>query len=435
MRWYVVAIFATLYIVSFVDRLILALLIQPLKADLGITDTQAGLLIGTAFALLYAFLGVPVAWLVDRGNRTRIAVGGIAVWSLATIGSAFVSSYAQLLPLRMGLALGEAVLSPVYVSLVVDHFRREERALPMVIFGASGITGVTIAYAIGGGIVDLFEGGFFESWPLLGDMVVWRATLVLVGLPGVILALLLLLTTRDPPRQVAPSIRTRRASIEGGVFASVPQMLRFYIPFLIGSAFLQTIIYSALTWYPTYLVRAFDLPISESGYLFSVALSLGAAITLAYPLLVKSMTRRGRPDVLMPAQLMILPIGGLLYAGALMATTVQESILLAVFGLGIMVGVSSLPSIIVGMTAPPAYSARILAGNVACQNLIGLAIGPPATAYLSEHVFAGDRALSSAMIWVLVVGMPIFWILVYTAWKPYREAIHALRPVPVPSVS
>src|SRR5690349_8810544 len=113
MRWYVVALFAILYVISFVDRLIVALLIGPLTADLGITDTQAGLLIGTAFALLYAFLGLPVAWLVDRGNRTRIAVAGILVWSVATVGSAFVTDYAQLLPLRMCLALGEAVLSPV----------------------------------------------------------------------------------------------------------------------------------------------------------------------------------------------------------------------------------------------------------------------------------------------------------------------------------
>lgn len=427
-RWYVVAIFALLYVISFVDRLILALLIGPLKADLGITDTQAGLLIGTAFALLYAFLGLPVAWLVDRGNRTRIAVAGILVWSLATVGSAFVTDYAQLLPLRMCLALGEAVLSPVYVSLIVDHFRREDRALPMVIFGASGITGVTVAYAIGGGIVDLFESGFFRLWPILGDLAVWRATLVLVGLPGIVLALLLLLTTRDPPRTVPPSTRERRASIEGGVFTSVRDMLRFYLPFLIGSAFLQTIIYSALTWYPTYLVRAFGLPISESGYLFSVALSLGAAITLTYPMLVKAMSRRGRPDVLIPAQLIILPVGGLIYAGALMMTNVQDSIMLAVFGLGIMVGISSLPSIMVGMTAPPAYSARILAGNVACQNLIGLAIGPPVTAWLGEHVFAGDRALASAMICVLVVGMPIFWLLVFLSWRPYRDAVRALRP-------
>lgn len=434
MRWFVVAIFAVLYIVSFVDRLILTLLIEPLKADLGISDTQIGLLIGTAFALLYAFLGLPIAWLVDRGNRTRIAAAGILVWSLATIGSGFVSSYSQLLPLRMCLALGEAVLSPVFVSLVVDHFRREDRALPMVIFGASGITGVTVAYAIGGGIVDLFENGAFSALPVIGDLAVWRATLVLVGLPGVALALLLVLTTRDPPRAVSPKPEgARHASIVGGTFSTVGEMLRFYIPFLVGSAFLQTIIYSALTWFPTHLVRVFGVPIAESGYLFSVALSLGAAITLNYPILVSQMSRRGRPDILLPAQLAALPIGGLLYAAALMMPSVQSSILFAIFGLGIMVGVSSLPSIMVGMTAPPAYSARILAGNVACQNLIGLAIGPPATALLAEHVFAGERALASAMICVLVVGMPICWLLVFTAWRPYRDAVR--QPPVAPAVA
>src|SRR3546814_854242 len=270
MRWRVVTIFALLYVVSFVDRLILALLVEPLKADLGISDTQIGLLIGTAFALLYAFLGVPIAWLVDRGNRTRIAAAGILVWSLATVGSGFVSSYSELLPLRMCLALGEAVLSPVYVSLIVDHFRREDRALPMVIFGASGITGVTVAYAIGGGIIDLFESGVFEAWPVIGDLSVWRATLVLVGIPGILLGLLLVTTTRDPPRVVAPKAAgAKRASIAGGVFSTAGEMMRFYLPFLIGSAFLQTIIYSALTWFPTPLVPAFRVSLFPRRSLFS----------------------------------------------------------------------------------------------------------------------------------------------------------------------
>jgi MFS family permease len=432
MRWYVVAIFAVLYVISFVDRLILTLLIGPLKADLGISDTQVGLLIGTAFALLYACLGVPVAWLVDRGNRTRIAAAGILVWSLATVASGFVHDYAQLLPLRMCLALGEAVLSPVYVSLVVDHFKRPERTLPMAIFGASGITGVTVAYAIGGGIVDLFESGTFRAWPIIGDLAIWRATLVLVGLPGIFLALLLVLTTRDPPRSVAPSPAGRPASrIGGGLFPTVGEMIRFYFPFLIGSAFLQTIIYATLTWYPTHLVRTFGVPISVSGYLFSLSLSLGAVITLTYPILVRQMTRRGRPDIMLPAQLIILPIGGIIYAAALMMPTVGSSTALMVLGLGLMIGISSMPSIMVGMTAPPAYSARILATNVACQNLIGLAVGPPMVAILAERFFPGDqRALATAMICVLAVAMPICWLLIFASWRPYRDATRAPADLP-----
>src|SRR3546814_7857190 len=113
------------------------------------------------------------------------------------------------------------------------------------------------------------------------------------------------------------------------------------------------------------------------------------------------------------------------------ALPIWTSILFAIFGLGIMVGVSSLPSIMVGMTAPPAYSARILAGNVACQNLIGLAIGPPATAFLAQYGFAGDRALASAMLCVLVVGMPICWILVFVSWRPYRDAVRHAPALPM----
>jgi MFS family permease len=422
MRWYVVLLFALLYILSFVDRLILALLIEPLKAELHISDTQAGLLIGTAFALLYACLGLPIAWLVDRGNRTRIAFVGIMAWSVATIASGFVGNFAELVPLRTGLALGEAVLSPVYVSLIVDYFARERRALPMVIFGASGITGATVAYSIGGGIVDLYQRGAFRAWPVIGDLSIWRATLVLVGLPGVLLALLLFFTTKDPPRSAgAGQMKGQAASLAGGLFADAGEMLRFYIPFLVGSAFLQTIIYATLAWYPTYLIRTFAFPIARSGYLFSLALSFGAVITLCYPVLVRQMTKRGRPDILSPTQLTVLPVGGALYVASLAMDTPQKAIALMVVGLGLMVGVSSLPSIVVGMTAPPGYSARLLAANVACQNLIGLAIGPAGAAFLSEHVFGG--ALATALITVLAICLPLFWILVFLSWRPYRAAL------------
>src|SRR3546814_16195627 len=122
MRWRVVTIFALLYVVSFVDRLILALLVEPLKADLGLSDTQIGLLIGTTFALLYAFLWVPIAWLVDRGNRTRIAAAGILVWRLPPAGSGIVSSYSHLLPFLLCLTLGCAFTSHVYLVPYVDMF-------------------------------------------------------------------------------------------------------------------------------------------------------------------------------------------------------------------------------------------------------------------------------------------------------------------------
>jgi MFS family permease len=424
MRWYVVALFAVLYVLSFVDRLVLTLLIEPLKADLGITDVQVGLLIGTAFALLYAVLGLPVAWLVDHGNRTRIAAAGILIWSASTIASGFATSFAELLPLRMGLALGEAVLSPVYVSLVVDHFRRSERALPMVIFGASGVSGVMAAYALGGGIIDLFQHGAFAGWPVIGDLPIWRATLVLVGIPGIVLAALLLGTTRDPARVRDEPSADDADAFEGGIFISLREVTRFYLPFFGGNALLEMMIYGVLAWYPTHLVRAFGVPISESGYLFSVSLTLGAIITLLFPAIVKLMTRFGRADILVPLQLVVIPIGAIIFGFALLERSVGAATLLTIAGMGLLFGISTLPSIVTGMTAPPRYSARILATNVAFQNVIGLALGPPFVALIARGLEGWDRPLGTAILVLTMLTLPVCWLLVLSSWRPYRIALN-----------
>lgn len=421
-RWYVVGLLAVLYVFSYADRLILALLVEPLKADLAISDTQIALLIGPAFAFLYAILGLPVAWLADRFPRVVIAVAGVTIWSLSTIASAYAGSFEQLFALRMGLALGEAVLSPVAVSLISDYFKRRERSTPTAVFVSCGSIGLVTAYIIGGALIALIQNGGLSAVPIIGHLAVWRATLILVGLPGLVLAALMALTVREPTRGRLDELPAS-AVAQVGIFDSVRQAARFYVLFFLGNSICMTLTFAAVTWFPTYLIRAYGMSSSQSGYLFGVSLMVGALFNFLIPTAAQWLARRGRKEALLLLSLALIPVGSVLFGAALIQTNLAPTIILLILGFGILSGTNALSSVAVALTAPAAFRGRLMAINLACSNLIGLSLGPFAVARIAEAYFSGPRALGSGMLVVGCVATPVAWLLIFAALPPYRAAM------------
>jgi MFS family permease len=425
-RWYVVGLLAVLYIFSYADRLILALLVSPLKADLGLSDTQIALLIGPAFAFLYAILGVPVAWLADRFPRVVIAVGGVTIWSLSTIASAYAGSFTELFVLRMGLALGEAVLSPVAVSLISDLFRRPERSTPTAVFVSSGTIGLITAYVAGGALIDLLESGALANMPIIGGLPVWRATLVLVGTPGLLLAILLAFTVREPERGVLDRQAASPQSDRTGVFGSVREAFHFYIAFFLGNSICMTLTFAVVTWFPAFLTRAYGVSASESGYLFGFCLLVGALFNFSIPTVAQRWARGERKEALLLVELALMPIGlGLLITG-LMQESLTATMAFVIPGFGVLSGTNALSSIAVALTAPPFFRGRLMAINLACSNLIGLSLGPYAVARIADSFFAGPAALGQGMLVVGLVAVPLAWGLIVVALTPYRRAMRRI---------
>jgi MFS family permease len=421
-KWYVVGLLAVLYIFSYADRLILALLVEPLKADLAISDTQVALLIGPAFAFLYAILGVPVAWLADRFPRVVIAVLGVTIWSLSTIASAYAGSFEQLFALRMGLALGEAVLSPVAVSLISDYFERQERSTPMAVFVSCGSVGLVTAYILGGALIALLERGGLSAVPVIGHLPVWRATLILVGLPGLFLAALMALTVREPKRGRLDELPASTGA-QVGIFESVREASRFYVLFFLGNSICMTLTFAAVTWFPTYFIRAYGVSSSEGGYLFGVCLIASAFFNFLIPTVAQRVARQGRKEALLLLSLALIPVGFVLFAAALLQTSLVPAVILLISGFGILSGTNALSSIAVALTAPASFRGRLMAINLACSNLIGLSLGPFAVARVAEVYFSGPRALGAGMLVVGCVAIPIAWLLILAALAPYRVAM------------
>lgn len=168
--WFLVIMLTVAYILSFIDRYILGLLIEPIKADIGLTDEQIGWVIGPAFAVFYATMGLPVGWLVDRKRRMWIVAVGVSIWSLATAASGLAKSFGHLFLTRMIVGVGEATLSPSAMSMIADSFPPEKRGKPISVYVAALSLGSGLASLIGGGVLIWAKTTEFVAVPVFGNL-------------------------------------------------------------------------------------------------------------------------------------------------------------------------------------------------------------------------------------------------------------------------
>ncbi|MFQ5635441.1 MAG: MFS transporter, partial [Gammaproteobacteria bacterium] len=198
--WYTVVLLTVAYIFSFIDRYILGLLVEPIKSDLGLSDTQIGLLLGPAFALFYTTMGLPLGWLADRARRTWIIGAGITVWSLATAACGLARSFGQLFAARVSVGVGEASLSPCALSMIADAFPEERRGKPVAFYSATLTLGAGIASLAGASVLAWSKSVPGIELPGVGQVAPWQFAFIAVGLPGIPLAVLMFFL-REPVRQ------------------------------------------------------------------------------------------------------------------------------------------------------------------------------------------------------------------------------------------
>jgi MFS family permease len=199
--WYVLGVLFLVYAINFIDRTILSILAQDIKADLGVSDAQMGFLYGTAFAIFYSLFGVPLGRLADGWYRGRLIAVGLALWSAMTALSGLAGSFGQLAAARIGVGIGEASASPAAYSLLADHFPRERRGLALAIYSSGLLLGSALSLPIGGSIAHGWTQHFAGRQAPLG-LAGWQAAFLGVGIPGLLMAVWVL-TLREPPRGLA----------------------------------------------------------------------------------------------------------------------------------------------------------------------------------------------------------------------------------------
>ena len=189
--WVVTIILLIAFTFSFVDRQVLNLLVEPIRQDLGVSDTQISFLQGFAFALTYVLMSIPLGRMVDRFNRVGIMMGGVIVWSATTIACGLSKNYTQLLFARFGVGAGEAALTPAAWSVLADYFRPEHLARPVSVYLMGPYLGAGLAMIAGAEVLDWSRQVDEVSLPLVGIVAPWQATFIAVGLPGILIVGLL----------------------------------------------------------------------------------------------------------------------------------------------------------------------------------------------------------------------------------------------------
>ncbi|MEE2877717.1 MAG: MFS transporter, partial [Pseudomonadota bacterium] len=285
------------------------MLVGPLKSEFDISDFEFGLLFGGAFAIIYGMLGLPIARLVDRGNRKFLIFAGVVLWSFCTFSSGLATSFGMLVILRVGLAIGEAVLSPAAYSMIGDMFPPERRSLPAAIYAAAGNIGTYGAYVAGAGIFAVISASPIASSELLSQFAVWQIVFFLVGIPGMLVALIFLTSTHEPPRTAEEDAGLLNL---GAALRFFLRRFRLFAGLFFGASFITVIIFAYGAWTPEFFHRSFGWAVEDAALAYgSIGVFSSALGTLAFTHFAERLTRQGRSDGIVISALVGAIVGSL----------------------------------------------------------------------------------------------------------------------------
>jgi MFS family permease len=424
--WYVVILLTIAYVLSFVDRYILSLLVEPIKQDLGLSDTQVGLLLGPAFAVLYVVMGLPLGWLADRWRRTWLVGIGIALWSVATIACGLAKSFWQLMAARMSVGIGEATLSPCTMSIIADSFPPERRGKPIAVYTAALSLGAGIASLIGAAVLIWAKGAPDMSFPLFGELRAWQLTFIVVGLPGLFFAGLFLLL-REPPRQA--NTQAEKSLDTAGPIEVIKYVAARWQVFVgyVSLVCLMTIIAYSAQWFPAMFERTWGWPPEDYAKINAwVLLGTGPLTVWLSGWGSDKLTSRGYRDgplrILLAGALIMVPAAA---AAPLMPTAELAFVLIALKTIGIaMVSAVSVTALL-NLTPAPVRGQTVALYYVAIS-LTGLVLGPMTVGLLSQWVFGEENLRYAMAVTPIIYGIvPLAFAPI--TWRLYMQEAAALE--------
>jgi predicted MFS family arabinose efflux permease len=388
------------YAFNFVDRQILVILQEPIKVEMGLSDAQLGLLSGFSFALVYITAGIPIAYWADRSHRRNIIAGALTIWSGMTALSGLAQNYSQLLLARIGVGIGEAGGSPPAHSMISDYYPPERRGTALAIYSTGVHLGVFLGFILGG---------------LISQAYGWRIAFMAVGIPGILLAALLVLTVREPPRGRWES--ASRAAYKPGLKETLVQLssYRSFWYLAAGGGLTAFVSYGSGNFAPSFLVRNHDLEIGQVGTILAIFGGGGGMLGtfLGGYLADRLGARDSRWYLWLPAiaSTLALPLG-LPYLLLDDTTVAIGFMLLVTIALNTYLG----PSLAITHTlVPPSMRALASAILFFVLNMIGLGLGPLTVGLLSDFyaAYVGDESLRYAMLTVGLLGSPavLFFVL------------------------
>ncbi len=419
--WYVLAVLVLAYAVSYIDRTILTLMVDPIRSSLDISEVEISLLHGFAFAILYTFLGIPIARLADRFNRTKIIAGGILVWSLMTAICGLARNFGQMFLARIGVGVGEAALSPAAFSILSDYF--PPRRLPLVfsIYSTAVYVGGGIAMIAGGAIIAAVPSIII---PFFGHLEPWRVVFLCVGLPG-IAVMGLMLTVREPKRRGLLRTSAPGKSLPFREIARYIMERKGAYGFLIcGFSVHSLMLNGVFAWAPTYFMRTFQWDPATVGLRYGFTLMIFGSLGILSGAWVSGwLRRRGRSDANLMigiiSSIVMLPVGiaaPLMPNGGISLAVYSIFIFFASFPYGGAAAASQ-------EITPNQMRAQITALFFFILNLAGIGAGPTIVAMFTEIAFHDDMAIRYSMAAVVACAAPVSALLLWRGLRPYRTSL------------
>lgn len=418
--WYVVGVLMFAYTVAFIDRQILSLLIQPIKEDLGITDTQIGLLAGLAFAIFYSFIGIPIAKLADTKNRVKIISIGVALWTLMTALCGLTKTYFYLFLARVGVGVGEAALSPAAYSMIADYFPKEKlgRAIGVYVIGL--YLGAGLAMLVGSAVISIVSTMPLMELPYYGIIKPWQITFLIVSIPG-IMVLLLLLTIKEPKRQSFIEADINKQSSFKDVIIYLWGLRQIFVNLNIGICINGAVVAGFMVWIPEWLRRTYEVNIVDAGLIYGFALMIFGVLG--------PFTGGWISDYLSKKNYKDAPMRTVLYAAFLTIPfaalmPLSSNIYIAVTMLCIVTFLFSipqgLPPVIMQLIAPNNMRAQTTAIFMLFSNLFSYAFGAAIIAVITDMI-GYESALKYSMSIVSIFFIPVGSFFIFLTLKPMRH--------------
>jgi MFS family permease len=431
--WYVVCALTAAYTLSMIDRQVLGLVLEPIRRDLRLSDTQVSLLVGSAFALFYVALGVPLGRLADRANRRNLIFSGIFLWSLMTSACGLANTFWQLFAARVGVAVGEATLSPAALSMISDYFPPKKRTRPLAAYFLALAMGAGLAYLLGGAVSAAVANMPGLHFPIIGSRHAWQMVFLVVGTPGMIFALVLL-TVREPLRRGIRLTAVSRAPRADMHAVRVREVLHFIWHENRQTLALLFIAYGGfalfadvtLVWMPTILIRRFGWSLSKIGLSMGLVILVSATIGILSGIALASRLQSRAPATALVRTSLIMglvltPIGMLVplanspaYVLALLAPAVALSF-----------GLFPMGPAIVQLITPNQMRAQVTALFALFNNLMSLTLGATLVGLLTDYVFHDPMRAHDSLLVVTAIVLPLSTYLLWRALAHVERSIVA----------
>jgi MFS family permease len=420
--WYVVIALTAIYMLSFVDRQILSLLVGPIKRDLGVSDTRIGLLQGLSFAVFYTFMGLPLGRIADKRNRRNLIAVCILFWSVFTGLCSAAKSFWSLFLTRIGVGIGEAGLSPAAYSLISDYFPNEQLGVALSVYYMGVFLGSGAALLVGGLVVDTLARTPTLTLPLLGTIASWRVTFLLVGFPGLLFALLVY-TIREPVRRslkLSSDGRPTQLSLKEAL-GEMGQRWQSLIGLSLVTVFQSMCAYALTAWAPTFFVRVHGWTAGQAGRALALILAtVGCLGMYLGGVFSDRWLRRGVSDAPLKVSAISAIGAALLLPAAFMLPAASWTLLVmapGIFFLALPMGiaVAALQRIF-----PNQVRGQVSALLLFMLNLGGLSLGPLLPGVFNDYLFHNGKMIGYSL--ALTIGMAALLMLLsaVATLRPYR---------------